>query len=233
MGTSTLEQSIHPPTLSAEAISLLDPNVGFFEQIYTDAHGDDAHVPWSQHGAHPALIAWLNAEAPEVVRPGSRVVVVGCGLGDDANELLHRGFDVTAFDFCQTAVEWAKRRFPQNASCFVQADACQAPSHWKHRFDLVVEVNTLPTVPPDRRGELLSGITQLLHPNGVIIVVCPGRDDDSSLNGLTGPPYPLCERELRERMHACGLSPMRGIDDFSDDGDPPCRWLRGAFQRSA
>jgi SAM-dependent methyltransferase len=232
MGTSTLEHTIHPQAQRDAALLTLDPSVGFFEQIYTDAHGDDGRVPWSQHGAHPALVAWLNAEAPEIVRPGSRVVVVGCGLGDDANELVHRGFDVTAFDFCPTAVQWAKQRYPQHASCFVQADACQAPSHWKHRFDLVVEVNTLPAVIPDRRGELIQGITQLLHPNGVIMVVCPGRSEASPIEEITQRPYPLCARELRELMESCNLSPIRGIDDFFDDEAPPRRWLRGAFHRS-
>lgn len=232
MGISTLEQTIHPATSSDAAIQSLPADVGFFEQIYVDAQGDVAQVPWSQGGSHPALVAWLNAEAPDAVRPGCRVVVVGCGVGDDANELLLRGFDVTAFDFCPTAVAWAQRRFPQHASCFVHADACRAPSHWRHRFDLVVEVNTLPTVQPDRRGELLRGITQLLHPNGMTIVVCPGRDDDASLEGLSRPPYPLCERELRELMGAEGLSPMRTIDDFFDDGTPSQRWLRGAFRRA-
>jgi hypothetical protein len=32
-------------------------------------------------------------------------------------------------------------------------------------------------------------------------------------------------------MEAQGLHPTRAVDDYSDDGSPPVRHLRGAFRR--
>ena len=92
-----------------------------FEAVYHEANGDFAGVPWAHGRPHPALVAWLNAIAPSVVRCGSRIAVVGCGLGDDAIELIRRGYDVTAFDISTTAIEWARRRHPEHAQCFVGA----------------------------------------------------------------------------------------------------------------
>ena len=39
-----------------------------FESIYADAHGDPTHIPWVDLRPHPALVAWLNAVAPSIVR---------------------------------------------------------------------------------------------------------------------------------------------------------------------
>ena len=97
MVTSTLETT----DLSGRAESrsaVADRGCVDCDAIYRRADGALELVPWANEGPHPAFLAWLNAEAPCLVRPGCRVAVVGCGLGDDAIELINRGFDVTAFD---------------------------------------------------------------------------------------------------------------------------------------
>src|SRR5688572_25208461 len=70
----------------------------FYEQVYREAAGDLSRVRWADGRANPSMISWLNAESHGLVRPGSRVVVVGCGLGDDLCELADRGYDVQGFD---------------------------------------------------------------------------------------------------------------------------------------
>ena len=60
---------------------------GWHDQIYRDASGQMSKVPWADGRPNPALVSWLNAEAAGRVRPGSRAVVIGCGLGDDVVEL--------------------------------------------------------------------------------------------------------------------------------------------------
>ena len=97
-------------------------DAAFFEAIYGEAAGDTTRVPWAHGQPHPALVTWLNAVAPSLIRCGSRVAVVGCGLGDDAVELTHRGYDVTAFDVSPTAIEWARRRHPEIARDLHVAD---------------------------------------------------------------------------------------------------------------
>ena len=114
-----------------------------FDSIYRDAAGDVDRVPWAHRQPCPALVTWLNTEAPLLVRCGARAAVVGCGLGMDACLLRERGYDVVAFDASPSAIDWARRIHPDDADMFQVADVLDLPSRLRHRFDLVVEVHTL------------------------------------------------------------------------------------------
>lgn len=64
------------------------PDVLGFEEVYADDGGDLGAVPWATLAAHPVLVAWLDHQAQVSER---RALAVGCGLGDDAEELANRG----------------------------------------------------------------------------------------------------------------------------------------------
>lgn len=204
---------------------------GLFEGIYREAGGDALRVPWHRDGANPPLVSWLNAEAPSMVRPGASAVVVGCGLGDDVCELAMRGYDVLGFDVSASAVDWCKRRHPDLVDRFAQADLLNIPSRLKRRFDLVVEVYTVQSLPVALRDAAVAGAVSLLRPHGTMLITCRGRDESEPLNPGAGPPYPLTARELIALMARHGMTPTRSIDDFYDDEQPPKHRLRGAFRR--
>lgn len=204
---------------------------GWFEGVYAGAMGEVSRVPWAHGKPNPFLLSWLNAEAAARVRPGSRAVVVGCGLGDDVVELLNRGYDAVGFDVSSTAVEWARRRFPLHAQAFVHADLFQLPARFRHRFELVVEANTMQAVDPSMREGAARAIGELCGPRGLVVAVCRGRDEQTLLETIQGPPWPISAGELCGLMEAAGLKPSRAIDDFEDEQSPPVRRLRGVFER--
>ncbi len=205
--------------------------VRYFEEIYRRADGDSGHVPWADSHANPALVAWLNAEAPSVVRPGATVTVVGCGLGHDVVELAGRGYDVHGFDVSPTAIDWARRLHPEVSDRFMVADLFNLPNAMLRRADLVVEVCTLQSLHPSLREGAASAIVSLARPRGTVLAVCRGRDEGELLENIASPPYPLCVSDLCGLMEAQGWCPMRAVDDFWDDGTPPQRRVRGAFKR--
>ncbi len=205
-----------------------------FDSIYREAAGDAGRIPWAHRQPCPSFIAWLNAEAPSLVRCGARTAVVGCGLGEDALALRQRGYDVTAFDACPEAVRWAKALHPDDADIFVQADVLDLPGRLRGRFELVVEVHTLQALPPMYRPELARGMAELLthRGQGLIVAVSRGRDESVPLYELAGPPFPLTGEELEQTMRGAGLTPLRPLDEWMDDRTPPVRRLRGVFQRA-
>ena len=79
---------------------------GWFDTLYVAADGNPAHVPWADLKVNGNLASWL-AKRPSAGR-GGRALVVGRGLGDDAEELARRGFAVTAFDISARAVAWCR-----------------------------------------------------------------------------------------------------------------------------
>lgn len=223
--TSLLEgKAMPPPPGAAEWLQR-------FEQTYRDAAGDPARVPWADRRPCQCMMAWLNAEAPTLVRCGARAAVVGCGLGEDAVALVERGYDVVAFDCSPTAIEWAKGLHPSHADIFIHADLFALPARMRHRFDLVVEVHTLQSLPPEYRPALAAGMASLLSPRGgVLLAVCRGRGVGEPLDLSAGPPYPLTAAELCGLMEANELSPVRSPDEFLDDESPPVRRIRAAFR---
>ena len=203
----------------------------WFDAVYRDARGDAAAVPWADLRSNPMMVAWLNAEAPGLIRPGSRVVVVGCGLGDDVSELANRGYDAVGFDVSPTAVEWARRRFPGLSAAMLQADLLALPTRLLRRFDLVVENYTLQALPPALREQAARAVASLACPRGHVLTIASGRDADEPLDPAAGPPWPLAARELTGLMEQAGMRPCRPIDDFLDGEDPPARRLRALFSR--
>jgi len=212
---------------------------GWFESVYLRSR-DRAEIPWDRVGPHPALVTWLNVVAPSLVRCGARVAVVGCGLGDDAREIIRRGYDVTAFDWSVSAIEWACRLDPGHAASFVCADLLDPPARWHGRFDLVVDVNTVQSVDPSMRIAMMRGWSRIAATRGRILAIgriradaASGEDEDRAAAG-TGPPWPLTPEELSTAASTAGLH-LEGVPDVFDleDGDGSAvRHFRALLGRS-
>ena len=111
--------------IAAESIAQGDPT-GWFDRFYRQAGGDWDQVPWADRRPNPYLVAWLRTFTAAPIR--KRCLVVGCGLGDDAEALASAGFDVTAFDISPTAIDAARQRFPRSGVDYVVAGSIPAQS---------------------------------------------------------------------------------------------------------
>ena len=122
-----------------------------FESMYAKAGTDFAALPWAGLAPHPLLTGWLDELSRFTSRPPARGLVVGCGLGDDAEELSRRGLAVTAFDVSQTAIQRCRQRFPESAVDYLVADVFEPAVEWSEAFDVIVEIRTLQSLPPGTR----------------------------------------------------------------------------------
>lgn len=182
----------------------------WFDALYREAGGDPARIPWADLTPHAALVAWLQGAGDLT---GQRAVCVGCGLGDDAEELARRGARTTAFDVSGAAVDWCRRRFPGSQVDHRVADLLAPPPDWRQAFDLVVEVYTIQALPLALREPAIRAVADLVAPGGRVLIVCRGRDDDEP---AAGPPWPLSRRDLQAFV-AAGLREV----SFEDWREPP------------
>jgi SAM-dependent methyltransferase len=161
-----------------------------FEELYAKAGEDLEAVPWALLAAHPALVSWLDGQP---AAGGKTALVVGCGYGDDAEELGGRGYRVMAFDIAPTAIARCRERFPGSGVGYRVADLFALPPGWHAGFDLVVEIRTLQSLPVDERGAAVRAIAQTVRPGGRLWLRCLGRADDAP---LAERPWPVSRLEL-------------------------------------
>ncbi len=185
-----LQQKIK--SFAEEALHQSDPT-GWFERLYEDAQGDPSQVPWAHLTTHPHLQNWLDRK--DVKGQGRTALVIGCGLGDDAEALQSRGFEVTAFDISSTAIAWCQQRFPNSAVTYCVADLFAIPSDWQKGFDLVVESRTIQALPLNVRTQVIGAIATLVAVRGTLLVLTRLRATESEPDG---PPWPLSNAELAQ-----------------------------------
>nr|BBH87046.1 methyltransferase type 12 [Thermosporothrix sp. COM3] len=183
---------------------------GWFEVLYAAAEGNEQAIQWADMVPNPGLLEWLERE--EVHGEGRRALVVGCGLGDDAEELARRGFEVTAFDISPTAIEWCQRRFPDSRVTYVVADALKLPEGWQRRFDFLFEAYTLQVLPPEARQTAARNLASCLAEGGILLVICRGRSPEDPEGDM---PWPLTAGELQVFLEA-GLSETQFEEYFEE-----------------
>jgi SAM-dependent methyltransferase len=189
-----------------------DP-LGWFEALYAEAAGDFAVIPWADRAVNPLVRDWCEREA--LPRPDSTVLVVGCGLGDDAEYLAGRGARVTAFDLSPTAIGWCKERFPETTVDYRVGNLLE----FTGQFDLVVEIYTLQAMPLALREQAISAVGAL---GRELVIICRGRDISEHPGQL---PWPL----TREDLDALPLGLVR-FEDFDDPYEPGKRRFRGHWR---
>jgi len=142
-------------------------------------------LPWDQAALVECLSIGAHAVGRARLEPEEHVLVIGCGLGDDAEELSRRGFDVTAFDVAPTAIVWCRKRFPESPVNYITADILSPRQEWAHTFDFIFEAYTLQSLPDDLQRVAMSNIARMLAPGGCLLVITRGRDDNEA---PAGPP---------------------------------------------
>ncbi|MGN6796119.1 MAG: class I SAM-dependent methyltransferase [Streptosporangiaceae bacterium] len=209
--------------MAEQSIAVGDPT-GWFEEVYAAAEAGQTHVPWDRQAPSPFLVEW--AEERALNGAGKRALVVGCGLGDDAQFIAARGFQTVAFDISPTAIATARRRFPGSPVQYRTANLLDPPSDWYRAFDLVVESLTLQALPDPPRRDAIARVGDLVTAGGTLIVIARAREAGETVEG---PPWALARSEI-DSLGQTGLEPVR-IEDMVDTSMPwPRRW-RAEFRR--
>ena len=124
----TAEAEQNATRLAHESIAAGDPT-GWFERLYAAAADGLTAVPWDRRAPSPLLVQWAAASEraerqPSATRPDGptatkteTALVVGCGLGDDAEFIASLGFRTVAFDI-------SAERHPGRARA--------VPALWRH-----------------------------------------------------------------------------------------------------
>jgi SAM-dependent methyltransferase len=211
--------------LAHRSIAAGDP-VGWFDELYRAADAGQVDVPWDRDEPNPVLVEWVRDRG--VTGRGRRALVVGAGLGRDAEFVASLGFHTTAFDVSPTAIALARSRYPHSSVDYLVANLLDPPADWAGAFDLVVEVYTMQAMPRSVRSAAMASVTTMVSSDGTLIVV-QGKPPTDDVNA-PGPPWMLTRSEIG--AFAETESQLRTVEIAVIDSPSGLRW-RAEFRRAA
>lgn len=149
---------------------------------------------WELNEVHPGFRHLL----PQLKLNRSRVLVLGCGTGNDAAFLAEQGHLVTAVDFSSTALASAQKKYAHLKSInWVQQDLLSAEFKTflrKTKFDLILEHTCYCAISPDQRAQLVDLWKLGLEEKGYFLGIF------FTMWRPQSPPYGGTEWEIRERL---------------------------------
>ncbi|MGA7915886.1 MAG: class I SAM-dependent methyltransferase [Candidatus Acidiferrales bacterium] len=209
--------------LAAEFNRKGDP-LGWFEALYCEAEAGAAEVPWADLHPNSNLLDFWRLHPQET--HGIQALVIGSGLGDDAEQLADWGFQTTGFDLSPTAIDATRKRFPASSVDYGVADLLSPPDSWRRAFDFVLEIYTLQVLPAALRAKAMRNITEFLRQGAKLLVIARGRDAGDPEGQM---PWPLTREEFAEFIRA-GLEEV-SFEDYFDPEEPAVRRFRGVYTR--
>jgi 2-polyprenyl-3-methyl-5-hydroxy-6-metoxy-1,4-benzoquinol methylase len=209
--------------LAQESIRQNHPSA-WFDTIYSEAQGDTSQVPWAKLTPHSALEDWLDRL--EIDGKGKKAIVIGCGLGDDAEAIAARGYQVIAFDISPQAIAWCQQRFPNSPVTYQVADLFNLPPEWQQGFDFVLEIRNIQAFPQSFRTILIAKIASLVNPGGTLLLI--DRFAPTLTEDIAGPPFALSGTDLAQFL-TLGFQEVR--QNLFDQGEDLVQIARVEYHR--
>jgi len=148
----------------------------------------DKDTPWEKGAAAPPLRAWLNLNP---IR--GRVLVPGCGIGDDVRLLASHGATVIGLDIASSAIRRARSCPVVGKENYRLGDILDLPKSLEGQFDWVFEHTCYCAIDPSDRPAYVDGVTRALLPGGRMLgLFYPFTGNPPG----EGPPFPASLEEL-------------------------------------
>ncbi len=166
----------------------------WFDALYQKNKSTHENIPWARQAVNPLLQTYLDEE----INHNGTALVIGCGLGDDARALELAGYEVTAIDVSQTALDLAKERFAGSSIKFIKQDIFE----YTQTFDFVFEALTVQSLPIEFRHKMIKAVAGTVAQGGRLLLVAHKKEE-----AFDGPPWPLTQEEV-ELFKTCGLTEL-------------------------
>jgi 2-polyprenyl-3-methyl-5-hydroxy-6-metoxy-1,4-benzoquinol methylase len=107
----------------------------------------------------------------DLLKPGARVLDVGCGNGYTAGQFLHHGCDVTGIDLSESGIEVARRTYANGRFEVLAADDRILENLRAAPFDIVVSTEVIEHLYAPR--PYIAGCFHALRPRGRFVCSTP------------------------------------------------------------
>lgn len=153
-------------------------NSEYWDEIYVNAS-----VGWDLKSPAPVFLDLLSNN---LLKNKKSILILGCGYGYDAVAAAKMGFEVTAVDFSESAIRFAKKLASEESVNvnFIVKDLFKLGKVYKNKFDVIYDYATYCAINPTRRKEYAKKISTLIKRNGLFLIILFPIE-----NRTGGPPF--------------------------------------------
>lgn len=116
-------------------------------------------------------------EVQNVIPPKSKILELGCGVGNDSFYFAQKGHHVLATDFSHVAIGNNKKRFRENNLQFEVLDMSKPMNFLDNAFDVVYARLSLHYFTDKVTKQIVREIHRILKPNGLLCFLCKSTQD--------------------------------------------------------
>ena len=139
------------------------------------AHWDKIHEDGElSHYKNPSDFA---NEVLKNLKPNSKILELGCGVGNDSIAFANSGHSIIATDFSNTAIKKNKERFDNINLEFKIFDISNKFPFEENTFDLVYARLSLHYFKDQTTKMIFAEIRRVLKPNGKLAFICKSTKD--------------------------------------------------------
>ena len=121
----------------------------------------------------------VNEKLNKYTHLPASIIDYGCGSGNISKKLKDNGFQVTAVDQNENALNIARTK--NAANNYVQKDITEEITDNKETYDGAVLINVMYSISQKNRMQVCKNLYSLLKPDGIVVVVNPKKNFSSLL----------------------------------------------------
>lgn len=141
------------------------------KQYWNEAHKNSALT------AHSAKQTPFAEEVSKLIAPGSNILELGCGEGNDSIYFAEQGHKVTATDFADVLIYQNQERYSNPNLQFVQQDISQPLAFPDVQIDAVYARLSLHYFTDEVTRRAFAEIARVLKPGGKLCFMCKSTSD--------------------------------------------------------
>ncbi len=120
---------------------------------------------------------YFAKEVVKIIPEKSKVLELGCGVGNDSNFFVQIGHHVLATDFSDIAIDKNKQRYKQDNLQFEVLDISKPMKFPNNEFDVVYARLSLHYFTDRITKNIFQEINRILKPNGFLCYICKSVND--------------------------------------------------------
>lgn len=151
-------------------------------------HNDDRAYWENYYRINPSPVsetAFARYVVRKWLRPGMRLVELGCGNGRDAVYMARHGMDVLALDQCSAEIDFLGKTFRDQQLRFHAADFSNPDIH--ETFDAIYSRFTMHAINAAQQAQTLKWCDAHLNPGGLVLIEARGTKNEYYGRGVPVP----------------------------------------------